>query len=819
MSVSFDEAQGNLDNLIQFFQSEVTLNKRNEATTRLHLIDRLLFDCLGWDREDCKAEDRLNGTFTDYSLHCPECLLIVEAKKEGIYFELPLGATKILYDINYFLRYSAPVYEAIIQALQYCQSRGTPFGMVCNGHQIICFMGSRVDGRPPEQGKALVFDSLESLKRHFLRAWQCLSKQGIVSRRLSFELQDVTIAPVPEKLSARIMGYPGFKSRNSLQTDLQILSDLFLEDIARVAGEDEGPEFVRQCYCTSGALSQYAMISKEILRARYSALFSKVGEVPRMEPATTKKGLNPELVAKSLSKRPILLIGDVGVGKTMFIRHLCDVDARDVFADAIVIYIDFGSKPSLEDDIQFFIANEIKNQLFDKYQINIDERNFVHAVLHGDLLRFDQGIYGDLKDAAPETFKKRQIEFVEEKLGDKDEYMRKSLNHIVKGHRKQIVVFLDNVDQRHDSFQERVFLMGQTMADNWPMTVFISIRPETFHRSRASGTLGAYHPRVFTISPPRVDEVVAKRLKYGVDLLKRGVSLGADSRISLQAPTLADYLNILAYSFAENKYLIEFLENMCGGNIRLALDFVKTFVGSGHVDTGKILAIYRETGGYLVPLHEFLRAITYVDHEYYSPRASVILNLFDISMPDGKEHFQAPILLAQMVRWAQSSVLDGYVHISDIYSYLQTLGYQPYQIARALERLLYRNLLESATKEHRLADASAERDSEGASYYRITTVGAYYVKRLISYFAYIDAVVIDTPILEAKVRNDIFNELTIQERLERAKIFAAYLDSQWALFPECELPFQWPAARNRIDKDIDYVTGKIKLREDIIETE
>src|SRR4030042_4858914 len=210
----------------------------------------------------------------------------------------------------------------------------------------------------------------------------------------------------------------------------------------------------------------------------------------------------------------------------------------------------------------------------------------------------------------------------------------------------------------------------------------------------------------------------------------------------------------------------------------------------------------------MVPLHEFLRSITYVDHEYYSPQASVILNLFDISMPDGKEHFLIPIILAQMLRWAQNSVLDGYVHISDIYSYLQALGYHPFQIGRALERLLYRNLLESPAKEPRLTDTSAERDPESASYHRIPTVGAYYVKRLISPFAYLDAVVVDTPILDPAVRDQINSEFIIHERLERAKVFAEYLDSQWQLLFDYELPFRWPAVRRLIDKDIVYVLGK-----------
>lgn len=817
MAISFEEGQNNLENLISYFRSAVDQEKRNEATTRLQLIDRMLFECLGWERSGCKSEERFNGTYTDYSFHCPECLLIVEAKKEGIYFELPLGANKTIYDIQYFYKYIPQVYAAIEQALQYCQKRGTPFGMVCNGHQIIAFMGSRVDGRPPEYGKALVLDSLETLKDNFLLGWQCLSKDGVLHRRLSIELQDVTIAPVPDKLSARISNYPGFKSRNSLQTDLQILSDFFVEDITRISGDGEEPEFLRQCYCSSGALSQYAMISKELLRTRYSAMFSTPSRGLILQPATTKKGLNPELIAKSLSKRPILLIGDVGVGKTMFIRHFCEVDAKDVMNDSIVIYIDFGSKPAIDEDIQGFVENEIKSQLLEKYRIDVEERNFVHAILHGELLKFEKGIYSDLKSSDPATFRKKQIEYIEEKLKNKDEYMVKSLNHIVKGHKKQIVIFLDNSDQRPDSFQERAFLIGQTMAENWPVTVYISIRPETFYRSRTTGTLSAYHPRAFTISPPRVDEVIAKRLQYGVDILKRGVGFGADAHITLMASTLADYLNILAYSFQENRYLIEFLDNVCGGNIRLALEFVKTFIGSGHVDTEKILNIFRKTGKYMVPLHEFLRAVIYVDHEYYSPQASVILNIFDISMPDAKEHFLTPILLAQVERWAQKSTLDGFVHISNIYEYLQTLGYHPNQVSWAIQRLLYRSLLETATKQNKLKDQLAEQYSNGTSFYRITTVGVYYVKRLVTQFNYFDAVVVDTPILDYGVRNQIAPEYSIQDRLERTKIFAAYLDSQWLQLPEYDLSFNWPAMRTRLNRDIEYVTGKITKREDIIE--
>src|SRR5437867_2349903 len=138
---------------------------RNEATTRLQVIDRLLFETLGWDRHDCTAEDSQDGRFADYALLAPRRVLVVEAKKEGVYFELPAGAVtqSPRIGIRYFEKQAPAVFGAIRQAIDYCQARGTPVGAVCNGHQIVAFLASRLDGVPPLDGDALVFDSLENM--------------------------------------------------------------------------------------------------------------------------------------------------------------------------------------------------------------------------------------------------------------------------------------------------------------------------------------------------------------------------------------------------------------------------------------------------------------------------------------------------------------------------------------------------------------------------------------------------------------------------------------------------------------------------------
>ena len=74
--MDYDQALQNLSTLNSWYVQNVSDLKRNEATTRLHLIDTLLFDCLDWDKKtNCVAEERLDGQYTDYSLSARQRLL------------------------------------------------------------------------------------------------------------------------------------------------------------------------------------------------------------------------------------------------------------------------------------------------------------------------------------------------------------------------------------------------------------------------------------------------------------------------------------------------------------------------------------------------------------------------------------------------------------------------------------------------------------------------------------------------------------------------------------------------------------------------
>lgn len=800
--MDYETGKANLEELIIWENENKANPLRNEATTRFHLIDRLLENCLGWAKENFSLEVSYDGEYSDYQLGKPATRIIIEAKREGIYFTLPSGFEKNVCKIRTLYEISEEIEKAIKQAMGYCQKRGVHIGCVSNGHQIIAFLGARQDSVPPEDGTALVFSSLESMKEHFLLFWNSLSQKGILENNLVALLANKSENPPPESLAARIPNFPGFKNRNPVAAELQILGGLFLEDIAR--SPEFAEEFVSRTYCESGALSQYALVSREILNSRYTNFFEKETGVS-LKPAKTKKGVEPELredlLAAAISQRPIILVGDVGVGKSMFIKHLILVDAKDILDNSIVLYIDFGSKPSLAKDLSSYVITEFNRQLREKYQIDIEEKNFIRGVYNLDLQRFRKGIYCDLLETDISKFQSKEIEYLEKLITNEEGHLKSSLNHIVFGHKKRIIIFLDNVDQREYQFQEQVFLLAQTFAQDWPVITFVALRPDTFAHSKNSGTLAAYQPRVFTIDPPRVDKVIQKRLDYAIEKLRLTGSLPSFPKgISISSEKLETYIGMLSDAFNDSEDVIEFVDNLSNGNLRRALDFIVSFVGSGHVDSEKIFSIIDNQGKYNLPLHEFLRAVLFQDNEYYDPKTSPIYNLYRISSNDQNEHFLSSIMLTFVDRKGKVSGSEGFVMTEEVFYFLQGLGFNEHQIQSALNGLLDKDLITTPQVYTSLFESRI----------RIQPSGAYTIKRMSNSFTYTDAIITDTPIVNFDFRAKINNAYSIEERLTRTSYFLDYLDNSW----DTKLSgiYEWPETSCLIRNDITQICKRLKSK-------
>jgi hypothetical protein len=806
MAISdFDIGFNEINKLVVSFRSREE-SIRNEATTRLHLIDRIFFDALQWPRGQCVLEESHEGTYVDYAFGSPRRQMIVEAKKEGIHFELPLDKASREISLPGLVRRDGNLDAALRQVGSYCTTRGIPIAVACNGHQLVAFVGSRVDGIPPTAGRAIIFRRIEEMAEDFVTLWNCLSYPAAERRYLESRLVDESLPPAPEKLARKIIYYPGVKRRNDLEHELRILGEIFLQDL--VKDPEMERDFLKECYCSSGPLSQYALISKEILKNRYAA--SGEGKTKTVTAATGKHGASKDLLdavlAKSVTQRPVILLGDVGVGKTSFIKNLVSVEAKDELKRGIVLYVDFGREPALRTDLENYVLDSFERQLKQEHSIDLRSDAFVRGIYHGDLLEMRSGLFGFLREADPTAYRMKEAEELAAKIANKSGHLKRAIEHLVSGERRTIVAFLDNVDQRQDDFQESVFLIAQSLAETWPITCFVTLRPSTYNKSRRQGSLSAYQNRVFTISPPRIDEVVRKRLQYALDKLINGgmLALGSEG-ISVESHMLREYIEVLISSMDRNPSLAESIDNISAGNVRDALDLLTNFVGSGHVDTRKILEIKIKSGAYYIPLHEFLRAVIYGDNRYYSPDGSFVPNVFDVVSPMEGEHFLTPFMIDFCLRSSQHPTAEkGYILEEEVYTYLRSLKYHDRQISAALAR----------AEQSKLFDF-AKADQFAPNRVRITQRGAYVLRKLMLQFVYLDAVVVDTPIVDNGFREIIWDVHSIEDRLERARHFLGYLDTCWENTPRVAGSFDWSTASQQLNRDIQRIEERVGTNRDV----
>jgi len=525
-----------------------------------------------------------------------------------------------------------------------------------------------------------------------------------------------------------------------------------------------------------------------------------------------KYGISQEVVAEALGRRPIVIIGDVGVGKTSFIRNLIYVRAAEEMRNAIFIYIDLGSQANLGQDIHDFLIVEIERQLIESHSVDLFEDTFVRGVYHGDLLRFEKGIYGRLKDSAPDKFLERQIEHLAALTGNTVQHLQKCIQHLSKGRQKQVVISIDNADQRELQDQQRAFLAAQEFAGVWQALVLVSIRPRTYFVSKIAGSISAYPQRILTISPPRVDLVLEKRLKFSLDLAEGRLPLERLDGISIRLDSIALFLRALIHSLKNSRELGEFLSNITGGNIREVLELIKGFVGSPNVDSDKIIALMESDGDYVIPLHEFSKAALLGEYSHYDARSSLALNVFDVRYPDKKEHFLSLLLISYLLSDASGKSAEGFVPTSDVITELSRFGFVVDQAEHALRRLTNKKLIET-TERVTFDEGLQGLVGDMPLAFRATTIGSYHCNRWAPTFAYMDTMLVDTPILNPSVRQDIskcINSFDISKRLYRTELFDEYLMQCWREFTEHPVYFDWSIVRANVNKTFESVRRAVE---------
>jgi GTPase SAR1 family protein len=778
------EGQRILEAIIRDFPSDSS--HWNEAQNRFQFVDRLLIECLGWDSLDIEVEkiDGLGGK-ADYILGRP-VKAVLEAKREAKLFEVPpTGSSTILRKIAPLLRTSKTLEDAVHQVIPYCAIHGAQIAVVCNGPQTAIFQ-ALIPGQSPLEGECFFFNGFDSYVKNFSLLWKLLSPEGITENLAYKDLSIHRNPRIPQKACTSIPEPYKYRYRNQFQENLRSLSSLLLEEI------EDNPtlkaSFYEECYVPIEANNRHLLLSKNIIAARYKRVGEDGVAPSALEAVTvvdTVRGdlkFNDPAIVRSMGSRPIVVIGDVGVGKTSFFENLYQNLEGAEKANTYFIHINLGIKANLSTSIKSYILSEIPTVLKSNYGVDINSAEFAKAIYHNDLIDFDNSVKGALKGIDDNAYQLERIAFLGNKIDTHDKHLHASLGHLARGRNKQIILVLDNADQRTFEVQQETFLIAQELAASRSLLVFVALRPSTFYLSKTTGALSAYQNKILTIAPPPADEVVQKRLAFAVRVAEGKVAPAELPDIRLHSGSVVSFLNATLRSIRTSEPIRQFLSNITGGNTRAVIELITGFFGSPNVDSQKIVKIEEATGNYNIPLHEFTKHALLGEYAYFNSQSSfVACNIFDVSAADPREHFLASLIVAFLNSGSGVMDNDGFMNGQELMAEMSRHGFVEDQIRNALRRLATKRLIETPHSHYRELQVEDHNPPEHF-HFRVTTVGIYHVRFWTGSFAFLDAVSTDTPIFDPVTQSEISkfaSSFEICDRYQKAVCFRKYLETQW----------------------------------------
>lgn len=790
------------------------LSDANEAETRRKIVDRILYEILGWSHDDIQYEERVSEdgtiTFADYVIRTANTAIVVEAKRIGKTFETVHAKRREKLTPSFL---SGALGETVTQARDYARSLGIDFAAVTNGESWVIFPAQRHDQVKFQDCSAIVFDTLTSvLRENFQEFYDLLSRQAVING----SLESALIGRLEDQIQGRrlrnLFPNPLQKQRRNPMFGLieGAVATAFSDSIS-----DADPTLLEKCYVATPERMRFdSQIKMHI--SRRQELFRI--EAQRPMKSTEANALRDTIKSSISNVRPIaiLVLGTVGAGKTTFLQYTRKIKASDLFektADRPYphwIYIDFREITSQE-AIGPFIYRRLRDYLQEDDFFNDYDRAIAPAYKR-DIESLKKGVLSLIK--RDETELNRSIvEIIKKDYDDVEPYVTRLLQRASRV--CPIFLIIDNVDQLDDEeIQSRIFSDAIAIGNRLGINLVLSLRQSTYVRHRTSPTFNAFDFDALVIDPPKISSVLSKRFLLAKHLLN-GVSgeFLAENGALFKVENAASIIELVQSSVLGTE-IGTAIEVLATEDVRLALRMTREFLESGYSNPGRALQVFRTTGNYVMPKHEAFRSILLGTKATYSEEFSAIGNPFDARLSRTKAQLLRLFIMTALVQ--QASEADfRHAEGPDIAELLQKIGFG----ARVTE-----TVLEDLCRFRFIHTEGHTTPSLACSFYPSRLAG-HTVRNLITDFTFMENVLMDTFIPIDKYWDELRTVTTeidvernilkrIELRIKRVKCFYECMAELYApVLEESQrrgLPSEWcfplfDEARHTLEKNLARV--------------
>lgn len=753
---------------------------RNEAETRHKILDSILHDFLAWPRNRVKVEEYINPGFADYVL-CKENgdhLLFIEAKKEGVFFELPIPhnskETSCYLSIKKLVS-NASIKSAMQQVRTYCFDSGCEFACITNGHEWIFFKAFE-KGKRFEDSQAFVIRSLQFFVAEYTRSvnqfsFVAITENASLSSMLASSFSKDRGIFYPKE---KIPSYAHTINQNRLASTLRPVANRYFG----VIGDDD-TDFMERCYVAQREYKNTFDGIHNVIQDSLSPYLENYG-VQQLDD-TGKGGQLGGRITK-LFKRGnqctvLVLFGGKGAGKSTFIKRLLHHNPpRWLKEHASVAIIDLLKVPEDREVIREAIWNELVRQLDTESILSGERDELIKSLFHE---RYAVALKQDLSGLKHDSdnFNLKLNDLIRDWKNDKL-YCAKCLVDFLTFRQKGVIVVVDNTDQYSSTTQDFCFSSAQEISSKLNCISIISMREERFYDSKIHGVLDAYQNSGFHISSPKPAEVFRKRLDFATSRLSVSERDNFDS--GLDSEILRDskrYMSILKREFSnDTSPLNNFLSACAHGDTRLSLDLFRSFLLSGYTNVDEMIL----SGHWNFQIHQVLKPVMIPNRYFYDETLSDIPNVFQLRSNRHGSHFTSLRILRKLSRNLEKNN-PSYHAIAELRTYFAETFNMIEDFERNVDVLLKRGFVEA---NNRLDSYSKDVDSV-----KITNYGLYMIRDLAYYFTYLDLICTDCGIFSeqtcnylieaAKKEYGLFNQgervERVKVRLDRVGIFIEYL--------------------------------------------
>ncbi len=776
----------------------------SEADTRARFIDPLLFNVLGWhdDPHELTREwtyhDDAGRHAIDYLFTIGEPILVVEAKKNLARFEIPDGSAHTRYKLDGVIQGWPTAWSAITQARAYCDAKGARYCLVTNGHQFIVFQAIREHGGSWERGSALVYKSIEVLRQHFGDFYSSLSRDRIAANHLSRLCADEAAGQVLANIRTAQLD-PGAGYRNQMH-------DVMQQNFAPLLLDIPAPtrEFLEECYCSSEDVRRYGTRLDNAIADPMPTFRAPIHAV---RPGGRTDAFDRTLrdLTSSVAAHPlIVLMGGVGVGKTVFLQWFFNVrfpgqakerraehqkrldrTAPAAALEPLILTLDFRTHVPNAGEVHQYVASSLVDAISQSAGKLVKSFGQLREIFKPEIDDALKGILQPYREDKQEL--ERKISDLLAKLQNKtDNHLLRLITYIQKHCNRRIVIVLDNMDQKSSELQNALYQVAQKLAFTTSAVVIVSLRESTYMRLTRRPEGNAYSPIEFHIRPQPLDAILEARLSFATTRLSNTrIKLRSASNIEFEIADIGRFINVVRRSLvgtSGDPRTLRSLVALSNADIRQQLRLVYRFLVSGQTKIGEYFWTYAGSRSRRIPYHEVLHSIILDDRKLFAEGLpNPFMNVFEFHGTFMPSHFTGLRLLHYFRALGQNGELQpaDYIAVEQIAEQFVSIGVSPENLWQYIEHCCTYGLLQPST-----LDPELYSDNDR---FALTKAGTFYADELYCDFTYFGAMAVDTTVTDpfvaqegqAIVASGLSDaKLSLKTRVRLADLFLTHLEGR-----------------------------------------